>query len=135
MKKLKTNIDSGTPSFIQDGAIAALGDEEHVSYMRNLYRSKRDVLLGALSDAGLTVEMPEATFYVWQRVPDGYDSVEFAKKLLADDLALVVTPGAWITDTAHDGTNPGDQYVRFALVPRLEQVEEAASRIRKHLKL
>jgi len=133
-KKLKTNIDSGTPSFIQEAAIAALADESHVESMRQLYRKKRDTLLSALSDAGLEVHVPEATFYVWQKVPAGMNSVEFAKRLLADDLALVVTPGAWITDTAFDGTNPGDGYVRFALVPRLEQVEIAAEKIRRFLK-
>lgn len=134
LKKLKTNIDSGTPNFVQEAACAALADETHVEYMRQLYRRKRDVLLSALADVGLETHLPEATFYVWQKTPRGMNSVEFAKLLLRDDIAIVVTPGAWITDTAHDGTNPGDQYVRFALVPSLEQVEAAADRIRKCLK-
>lgn len=134
LKKLKTNIDSGTPNFVQEAASAALADESHVESMRQLYRRKRDVLLSALADVGLETHLPEATFYVWQKSPKGMNSVEFAKLLLRDDIAIVVTPGAWITDTAHDGTNPGEQYVRFALVPSLEQVEVAADRIRKCLK-
>ena len=131
-KKLKTNIDSGTPSFIQDAAISALEDEAHVESMRGLYRQKRDVLLAALRDVGLEVREPESTFYIWQKTPTGMSSVEFAKRLLADDLALVVTPGAWITDTCADGSNPGEGYVRFALVPPLAQVEEAARRLRAY---
>ncbi len=135
LKKLKTNIDSGTPNFVQEGAMAALADETHVEFMRQLYRKKRDVLLSALKDAGLEVQTPEATFYVWQKTPAGMNSVEFAKRLLSDEIAIVVTPGAWITDTAFDGTNPGENYVRFALVPALDQVEVAAERIRKYLKV
>jgi LL-diaminopimelate aminotransferase len=43
---------------------------------------------------------------------------------------IVVTPGSGISDPIADGSNPGDAYVRFALVPTIEEVEEAARRIR-----
>ena len=64
-KKLKTNIDSGTPDFIQDAAIAALENETHAESMRLLYREKRDILVEALQSAGLEVSVPPATFYIW----------------------------------------------------------------------
>src|SRR3989338_1524117 len=51
-KKLKPNIDSGTPTFIQDAAIAALRDEKHVQKMRNDYKKKRDILVNALTAVG-----------------------------------------------------------------------------------
>ena len=38
-RKVKTNIDSGTPTFIQDGAVAALADETHVRAFRAEYRA------------------------------------------------------------------------------------------------
>ncbi len=134
-KNLKTHIDSGTPNFIQDAAGLALRDETHVAAMRARYRRKRDVLLAALADVGLPVRAPEATFFVWQQTPPGLSAVAFAKRLLAEDLAIVVTPGTWISDPCADGQNPGEGYVRFALVPTLEQVEEAAARIRRHLRV
>ena len=46
-RKVKTNVDSGTPTFIQDAAIAALEDEEHVRRFRREYREKRDVMIAA----------------------------------------------------------------------------------------
>jgi len=52
-KKLKTNIDSGTPTFIQDAAVAALSDESHVEALRALYRKKRDLIADAFVAAGL----------------------------------------------------------------------------------
>jgi len=128
-KKVKTNIDSGTATFIQDGAIAALSDETHVAEMRAQYRQKRDILAQALVAAGLADCTPEGTIYVWQRVPDGMTSVAFATRLLEPATAIVTTPGAWISDPTPDGRNPGEGYVRFALVPSIEQTERAAERL------
>lgn len=129
-KKVKTNIDSGTPTFIQDAAIAALSDEEHVRRMREEYRQKRDILVDALVAAGLERCAPDGTLYVWQKVPAGMSSVEFAKRLLAPEVAIVTTPGAWISDLCEGGLNPGEGYVRFALVPSIEETRAAAQKIR-----
>ena len=128
-RKTKTNIDSGTPTFIQDAAAEALGDERHVEQMRSEYRRKRDIIVKALVDAGLTKCVPEATIYVWQKVPDDMTSVDFAKKLLAKETAIVVTPGHWLSQATETGLNPGQGYVRFALVPSIEQTKLAAKRL------
>ncbi len=130
-KKLKTNIDSGTPNFIQDGAIAALDDESHAENMRNEYKEKREIMLKAFKDAKWPACTSEATFYLWQKAPRGMSSAEFAKELLGEELAIVTTPGAWISDIDDNGFNPGDKYVRFALVPSLSEVKEAAEKIKK----
>ena len=132
-KKLKPNIDSGTPTFIQDAAFAALQDEQHVEKSRKDYKQKRDIIVNALTSVGLDSCMPEATLYVWQKTPNGIYSVEFAKKLLQKEIAIVVTPGAWISNN-FNGLNPGENYVRFALVPTLEETKEAAQKIMKNLK-
>ena len=128
-RKLKTNIDSGTATFIQDAAIAALGDENHVEELRALYRRKRDLIVDAFVAAGLPECRPEATLYIWQRVPKGYTSLSFAERLLDPGIAMVVTPGPWISEPTADG-NPGEGYVRLALVPTIEQCESVAERIR-----
>ncbi|MFA7000088.1 MAG: aminotransferase class I/II-fold pyridoxal phosphate-dependent enzyme [Candidatus Paceibacterota bacterium] len=130
-KKLKTNIDSGTPDFIQAGAIAALTDESHAEEMRGQYKEKRNIMLEAFKDAGWEDCKSEATFYLWLKAPNGINSVEFAKELLSKELAIVVTPGAWISDVDKDGFNPGNNFVRFALVPPLEDVKIAAEKIKK----
>lgn len=130
-KKLKTNVDSGTPNFIQAGAIAALKNEEHVESMRKKYAARRDILLEALRTLNAQVVEPEGTFYIWQRVPKGWDSISFAKRLLEPDGAIAVTPGEWIAQTTEDGMNPGRDHVRFALVESEERIREAAERIKK----
>jgi LL-diaminopimelate aminotransferase len=130
-KKVKTNIDSGTPAFIQDAAITALSDEDHVAAMRREYREKRDIMVEAFVALGLPDCTPEATLYIWQRVPDGMTSEEFTRLLLREDMAIVCTPGPWISNPAPDGSNPGKGHVRFALVPPVEAVREAARRIQR----
>ncbi len=133
-KKVKTNIDSGTATFIQDGAIAAYSDEIHVEKMRNEYRIKRDLLVNAFKKIKLQDCTPDATIYLWQKVPEGMTSVDFAKKLLSPEIAIVTTPGAWISDKTENGLNPGEGYVRFALVPSIKNTREAARRIKRILR-
>ena len=87
-------------------------------------------MVEALTSAGIDDCTPDATLYIWQKVPDKKDSVGFAKKLLAKNIAVVVTPGKWISKEVN-GTNPGENYVRFALVPTLDECRLAAERISK----
>jgi len=128
-RKVKTNIDSGTPTFIQDASVAALADEGHVEAFREEYRQKRDILCSALAAAGLEDCTPEATLYIWQKVPEGMSSIDFATRLLAEKIAIVTTPGSWISEPASGGENAGEGYVRFALVPSIQDTRLAAERI------
>jgi LL-diaminopimelate aminotransferase len=131
LRTVKTNLDSGVPWFIDDAAVTALGDEDHVDGLRESYRWSRDTLCGALSAAGLEHCDPQGTIYIWQRVPEGMTSLDFAKRLLEPPLPLVVTPGPWLSEPLADGRNPGEGYVRFALVPPPEMVKRAAGKIAK----
>ncbi len=128
-RKVKTNIDSGTPIFIQDAAVAALRDEEHVETMRNEYKTKRDIMGEAFRQIGLKDCTPQATIYIWQEVPQGLSSQEFSGRLIKEK-AIVTTPGSALSREI-DGINPGDEYVRFALVPSIEECKEAARRIKE----
>lgn len=127
-RKVKTNLDSGTPTFVQDAAIAALSDEQHVREFREEYREKRDVMIAAFRELGLVDCTPDATLYIWQRVPEGMTSVDFAKALLAPEVGIVVTPGPWLASEV-GGVNPGEGFVRLALVPSLEDCRAAAGKL------
>ncbi len=132
-KKLKVNIDSGTPNFVQVAAEVALADRVETANIRDVYKQKKKILLDCFSSLGWPRCDSEATFYLWQKVPVGFTSLEFAKFLLRDDIAIVVTPGEWIGDVCEGDINPGAGYVRMALVPPLSQVKEAAQRLKKAL--
>src|SRR3989344_2964858 len=119
-RKLKPNIDSGTATFIEDAAGAALRDESHVERMRNDYKKKAEILVDAFASIGFEDCMPAATLYIWQKVTGKMNSVEFAKKLLQKETAIVATPGSMLSATSNN-INPGEGYIRFALVPTIEE--------------
>jgi LL-diaminopimelate aminotransferase len=126
-RKVKTNIDSGTPIFIQDVAAKALRDSSYTEKMRLEYQKKRDILIPALTSLGLEETPSVSTFYLWQKVPSHMTDVEFSIKLI--EKGIVVTPGSMISDEVN-GVNPGRSFVRFALVPVMEDIKKAADIIR-----
>ena len=130
----KENMDSGCANFIQQAAVEALKDEEHVKEMRREYDEKRKILTQAIKDANLRDGYSDGTFYIWQPIPESITSAQFAEKLLDEEYALVVTPGPALAIDLPDGTNPGEGFVRFALVPTIEDTKIAAERLVKALK-
>jgi LL-diaminopimelate aminotransferase len=131
LRQVKMCLDTGTPNFIQDAAVAALGDESHVEALREEYRQKREILGEALCGLGLPDCRPEAAMYIWQRVPEGMSGIDFALLLLRQDVAVVTTPGEWIASPLASGENPGGGHVRMALVPTLEMTRLAAHRLQR----
>jgi len=126
--QIKSNMDNGVFGAIQRAGAAALEgyDRPEIHALRAMYRRRRDVLIRALEAAGLEVNRPEATFYVWVTCPKGLDSTTFAARLL-EEADIVATPGI--------GYGPhGEGYVRFALCVDEALLAEAAERI-KRLKL
>ncbi len=124
--KIKTNLDSGVFQAIQETAIVALGTgDEILSQIRHTYQARRDSLYDGLSSLGLHVIKPEATFYLWARVPSDFDSSAFAAHIL-ERAGVLATPGSGFG-------KPGEGYVRFALTVPVNRIKEAVERIGKAL--
>jgi LL-diaminopimelate aminotransferase len=123
---LKTNIDSGQFTAIQAAGVAALtGPQQPVAERVAIWQRRRDVIVAGLRKLGLDVPTPRATFYLWVRVPEGYDSVGFAG-LLLDKAGVVVAPGVGY------GTG-GHGYIRISLTTPDDRFAEAIRRIGTHL--
>ena len=89
-----------------------------------------EVLLPALQRVGCRVERPEAGFYLWVGTPDGVPGTDWARRLLEESPALVVMPGEWLADPVEGrARQPGDGFVRIALVPSTDRCTEAAERL------
>ncbi|MSQ69696.1 MAG: succinyldiaminopimelate transaminase [Betaproteobacteria bacterium] len=112
-----------SPPF-QAASVAAWNDEAHVVENRRLYADKFSSVLPLLK-APLETTMPEGGFYLWVRTPVA--DTEFARELLRA-YNVSVLPGSFLARTAH-GENPGEGYVRLALVASLNECREAAERI------
>jgi N-succinyldiaminopimelate aminotransferase len=109
---------------IQTASIAAWEDERHVAENRRLYAEKFAKVVEILKPA-LPVALPDAGFYLWVRTPIS-DTV-FAQQLYRD-YNVTVLPGSYLARTAQ-GMNPGEDFVRLALVANTEETVEAARRI------
>ena len=123
--QIKSNMDNGVFTAMQRAGAAALEgyDRPEIHDLRAMYRRRRDCLVEALTAAGLEVNRPQATFYVWIRCPGGLDSRTFADRLLAE-ADIVATPGI--------GYGPhGEGFVRMALTVPEAKLREAAARIKR----
>ena len=121
LSRIKSYVDYGTYTPLQVGAIAALeGPQDCVQEIRDMYKSRRDVLCKGLNDIGWNITPPRATMFVWAEIPKKYKdlgSLEFSKKLLKEN-NVAVSPG--IGFGKH-----GDDFVRFSLIENEQRTKQA----------
>ncbi len=124
--RVKTNVDSGPLLAVQEAASFALKNYESlVPQVRDLYRTRREIALKGLRELGIEYFSPEATFFIWAKVPKGKSSMAFTKELIASQ-GLVVTPGIGFGEA-------GEGFFRLSLTVKNEQIFEAIEKLRKYL--
>jgi LL-diaminopimelate aminotransferase len=122
--KIKTNLDSGVFQAIQEASIEALNTgDEMLAGLRHIYQARRDTLYEGLKGLGLHVLRPEATFYLWAKVPSGFTSSGFVAHML-EKAGILATPGNGFGKS-------GEGYVRFALTVPVERIREAVRRLKE----
>lgn len=119
LRRFRPNLGVATPEFVQRAAVAAWNDDAHADAQRARYAAKRALMREYFARRGWAIEASEATFYLWMRVPGG-DDVAFAESLMR--AGVVATPGSFLGE-------PGAGFLRWALVPTLEQCREALIRL------
>ncbi|HET7271678.1 MAG TPA: succinyldiaminopimelate transaminase [Rubrobacter sp.] len=118
LRKLRPSIGVATQSFVQDAAIAAWANDEHVEKRRRIFDEKRALFTRFFEKSGLEYLHTEASFYLWVAVPGGDDEA-YALRLMEE--GIVVAPGRSF------GAG-GEGYVRVALVPDIEECRLAIER-------
>ena len=129
LARIKSYLDYGLFTPIQVAAIKALDEgDQLVEGIRDVYQSRRDVLVKGLNDAGWKVDPPKATMFVWAKIPDfliEMGSLEFSKQLLAD-AKVAVSPGIGFGEY-------GEGYVRFSLIENEHRTRQAIRGIKQFL--
>lgn len=124
IRQLRTYAGSPLPMPLQRVAQAVWADEEHVELNRSLYREKFDAADKIF--AGVDgYSSPEAGFFLWLPVEDG----EAATLQLWKDHGVRVLPGAYLSRPEADG-DPGEKYIRAALVAPKEETQRGLEIIR-----
>ena len=111
----------------QEVAIACYGDEAHVEKNRELYVSKFD-LADQIIGGRYGYERPAGGFFLWLDVSAQGGDEAVAKKLWSEG-GLRVIPGHYLARDGADGKNPGEGYIRVALVQDKEITAEALHRL------
>jgi succinyldiaminopimelate transaminase len=115
LKAYRPTVGTAPQEFVQRASVVAWNDERHVEETRARYRAKRDVLIPAIEGCGWEIVASEATMYLWVVGPDPAALLE---------RGVIVSPGEMFGPS-------GEGYVRFALVPTLEECERAAEILRE----
>ena len=130
LKRIKSWLDYGMFTPIQVAATVALdGPQECVAEHIEKYRIRRDVLLEAFEDAGWEMDKPNASMFIWAKIPEKarhLGSMEFSKQLLTQ-AKVAVSPGIGFG-------HYGDEYVRIALIENEKRIRQAAKNVKKYLK-
>ncbi len=122
LRKLRGSTGTAPPEFIQAAGAAAWSDDRHAAERREIFAAKRRVLRKALEEAGRRVVGSQAAIYLWVEVGD---DTAAAARLLEE--GVVASPGR--------AFGPGGEgYLRLALVPTLEECEEATEVLARCLK-
>lgn len=107
----------------QEAAIEAIENGwPDMMEMRDQYKLRRNLIVNAFNDMGLTCHLPRGSFYAFPCIKStGLTSKEFAVKLLEQEKVACVPGGAF-------GPS-GEGYVRACFATALDQLQVAAERI------
>ncbi|MDA8393090.1 MAG: aminotransferase class I/II-fold pyridoxal phosphate-dependent enzyme [Actinomycetota bacterium] len=115
------------PGPVQAAAVVALDDDSHVRSQRERYRERLALLLRAFGEAGLAVDAPAGTFYLWV-APGAHLAEQLGgsggwplAEWLARSAGVLVSPGQFY------GTE--ECFVRVAAVAPLERLQLVAGRL------
>jgi len=115
------------PTPMQHVAIAAYGDEAHVVENRKLYSAKFD-LADEIIGSHYGYARPAGGFFLWLDV-SAQGGSEAVTKRLWREAGVRVVPGRYLAREQADGSNPGANYIRVAMVQEKAATAEALRRL------
>jgi aspartate/methionine/tyrosine aminotransferase len=124
IKQLRAYSGAPLPSPLQAAAAKVWADDAHVRESRALYQEKyviADQVMGNVQG----YQRPEAGFFLWLPVEDG----EAATLKLWRETGVKVLPGAYLAQ-GKPGQNPGEGYIRVALVAPKDNTKRALITLR-----
>jgi N-succinyldiaminopimelate aminotransferase len=115
------------PAPAQHVAIAAYGDETHVQDNRKLYAAKFD-LADRIVGSRYGYVRPAGGFFLWLDVSAQGGSAAVTQRLWKE-AGVRVVPGRYLAREQADGSNPGADYIRVAMVQDKVATAEALHRL------
>lgn len=127
MKQLRSYAGAPLPLPLQRVAERLWGDEAHVDHNRALYAEKYQ-MADEIFEGVPGYRAPEAGFFLWLPVEDG----EAATVKLWRETGVKVLPGSYLGQRVGN-ENPGDGYIRVALVAPRDELQRGLEALRSCL--
>lgn len=121
--KVKSNIDSGQPRAIMEGAIAALAaSDQWYADLNAEYAARQEICARIMDALGCRCRPGQQGLFLWGRIPDSEKSAEaFADRILAEK-RVFITPGFIFGPS-------GNRYIRVSLCAPQPTLREALRRL------
>ncbi|MGB5737475.1 MAG: pyridoxal phosphate-dependent aminotransferase [Thiohalocapsa sp.] len=132
LQRLAQNLYLAPPTPAQYAALAAFEPQTlaMLDQRRDLFRARRDALLGALRAIGFRIpSLPAGAFYLYGEIPAACADAETLAERLLEEAGVAVTPGLDF------GSYRADRMIRFAYTTDVDRLLDAAQRIRRSLGL
>jgi aspartate/methionine/tyrosine aminotransferase len=129
IRKVHDFLTVGAPAPLQEaGAVALNLPDTYYSQLAENYKTRRDHLMPALTEAGFRCFRPRGAYYVMTDISRfGFaDDLAFTQHLVKD-IGVAAVPGSSFYNDPRDGA----KQVRFAFCKRDQTLDEAARRLRK----
>ena len=125
--RVKSNVDSGQPRFIMEGAIAALASPASwYDRLNEIYSRRQEIGIKIMEALKCSVRLPQQGLFVWARIPDSLpDSMEYSQ-IIQDKARVFITPGAIFGSV-------GERYLRLTLCCPEDKLSECLKRIKSCL--
>ena len=127
IRKVHDFLTVGAPAPLQAaGAIGMAFGSEYYNQIARDYRDRRDVMVGALREAGFKFSAPEGAYYILADFTEISDlrGIEFAH-WLAKEVGVATVPGT----SFYSDPKLGENVTRFAFCKKPETLEKAAERL------
>jgi aspartate/methionine/tyrosine aminotransferase len=126
LQMMAVNTYTCVNEFVQYGAIDALRDREgNTPRMVEEFARRRKQFVRDLNEVpGFRCEAPEGAFYAWVDIRGTGASAEEVCRILLEEGGVAAIPGAAFGPSGRD-------FVRFSFVSSVENLDEAATRIKK----
>ncbi len=123
--KMKSNVDYGTSTIVQDACIKALTMPiRYVKEIMDKYDKRRNYVAQEFNKLGFYAPRSEATMYFWIKIPSNFSgSMEFCRYVL-DETGVIITPGCAFGQMS-------DDHFRVSIVQPMERLEEVFKRFRE----
>lgn len=113
----------------QHAAVEALtAGKDDAEPMKKEYIQRRDYIIDKMTDLGFEIIKPDGAFYIFAKIPAGYNQDSFAfLKDFAQKKAVAFIPGAAFGQY-------GEGYVRLSYAASMETIREAMKRLEEYMR-